>query len=60
MLFRSHRIALTAWERIDVLTAFDEARIDAFIEAYGGKDHHPAGGEAPSNSPSPSGQKEKK
>ncbi len=53
-----HRIALTAWERIDVLTAFDEARINAFIEAYAGKDHHPAGGEAPSASSSTPAQKE--
>lgn len=45
-----HRIALTAWERIDVMDAFDEARITAFIEAYAGKDHHPAGGEAPTAS----------
>jgi len=55
-----HRIALTAWERIDVLPEFDEGRINAFIEAYAGKDHHPAGGEAPSASSGPSGQKEQK
>jgi hypothetical protein len=42
------RIALTAWERIDLLDEFDEKRIVAFVEAYHGKDHHPPGGEAPS------------
>jgi hypothetical protein len=34
------RIALTAWTRIDTFTKFDEARIDRFIEAYVGIDHH--------------------
>jgi len=34
------RIALTAWTRIDTLNDFDEARIDRFIEAYVGIDHH--------------------
>jgi hypothetical protein len=33
-------IALTAWGRIDKLDAFDEARIDRFIKAYKGLDHH--------------------
>lgn len=40
-----HRVALTAWGRLDVLSDFDEGRIGAFIEAYAGKDHHPAEGE---------------
>jgi hypothetical protein len=47
------RIALTAWERIDLLDEFDEKRITAFIEAYHGKDHHPPAGEAQSGPPSP-------
>jgi len=34
------RIALTAWTRLDKFTDFDEARIDRFIEAYIGLDHH--------------------
>ena len=38
------RIALTAWTRIDTFTEFDEARIDRFIEAYVGIDHHKKGG----------------
>ena len=33
-------LALTAWTRIDRLTAFDDARITRFIEAYIGVDHH--------------------
>jgi hypothetical protein len=33
-------IALTAWTRIETLTAFDEKRIRRFIEAYRGIDHH--------------------
>lgn len=37
----SHRIALTAWSRIDKLNDFDEKRIVRFIEAYIGLDHHP-------------------
>ena len=40
-----HRVALTAWGRLETLSEFDEARISAFIEAYAGKDHHPAEGE---------------
>jgi DNA-binding beta-propeller fold protein YncE len=47
------RIALTAWERIDLLDDFDEKRIIAFVEAYHGHDHHPPGGEAPEPSPQP-------
>ena len=38
-----HRIALTAWGKIDTLEAFDEKRITAFIEAFRGIDHHPRG-----------------
>lgn len=37
----SHRIALTAWTRIDKFNDFDEKRIVRFIEAYMGLDHHP-------------------
>ena len=33
-------IALTAWGRLDTLDAFDEDRIEAFIDAYSGVDHH--------------------
>ncbi len=36
-----HRIALTAWTRIDVFHEFDEERIEKFINAYEGIDHHP-------------------
>lgn len=36
-------IALTAWNRIDKLDRFDRERIDAFIKAYRGLDHHVAG-----------------
>ncbi|MDE0002812.1 MAG: DUF3105 domain-containing protein [Rhodospirillaceae bacterium] len=39
--FMKHRIALTAWGKIDTLEAFDEERITAFINAYRGIDHHP-------------------
>jgi len=35
-----NRIALTAWTRLDKFNDFDEARIDQFIEAYIGIDHH--------------------
>jgi len=35
------KIALTAWERIEKLDAFDAARIKRFVEAYVGIDHHP-------------------
>jgi hypothetical protein len=34
------RIALTAWQRIDQFDDLDQARIDRFIRAYRGKDHH--------------------
>ena len=34
------RLALTAWTRLDTFNDFDEARIDRFIEAYIGIDHH--------------------
>ncbi|HXH07927.1 MAG TPA: DUF3105 domain-containing protein [Vicinamibacterales bacterium] len=34
------RIALTAWTRIDTFDEFDEARIQRFIKAYRGIDHH--------------------
>ena len=38
----SHKIALTAWSRIDKFNDFDEARIVRFIESYINIDHHPA------------------
>ena len=34
-------IALTAWGRIDTLDKLDEARIERFVNAYMGIDHHP-------------------
>jgi hypothetical protein len=34
------RIALTAWTRIDTFDELDEARIQRFIRAYRGIDHH--------------------
>jgi hypothetical protein len=34
------RIALTAWNRLETLDDFDEARILRFIREYRGKDHH--------------------
>ncbi|MCL4834965.1 MAG: DUF3105 domain-containing protein [Caldilineaceae bacterium] len=34
------RIALVAWQRLDKLEEFDEARIRAFFERYEGLDHH--------------------
>lgn len=34
------RIALTAWQRIDQFDDLDEQRIERFIRAYRGKDHH--------------------
>lgn len=40
----SARIALTAWTRLDSFNDFDEARIDRFIEAYAGIDHHKSEG----------------
>ena len=33
-------ITLTAWGRIDRLSQFDENRINTFIQAFKGKDHH--------------------
>ena len=36
----AHRIALTAWTRIDVFDVFDEERVEKFIRAYEGIDHH--------------------
>ncbi|MDE0331716.1 MAG: DUF3105 domain-containing protein [Nitrospinae bacterium] len=38
-----HRIALTAWGKIDTMEEFDERRIAAFINTYRGIDHHPPG-----------------
>lgn len=35
-----HKIALTAWTRIDTLDRLDEGRVRRFIEAYRGIDHH--------------------
>jgi hypothetical protein len=35
-----HRIALTAWTRLDAFDEFDEGRIQRFIRAYRGVDHH--------------------
>lgn len=34
------RIALTAWNRIDKFNDFDKTRIEKFIRAYKGIDHH--------------------
>ncbi len=34
------KIALTAWTRIDTLSDFDEERIQKFIKAFKGIDHH--------------------
>ena len=34
------RLALTAWTRLEKLDDFDELRVDRFIEAYVGIDHH--------------------
>jgi hypothetical protein len=38
---RKSRIALTAWTRLETLDDFDAARIERFIKAYRGIDHHP-------------------
>lgn len=38
------RIALTSWSRIDKFNEFDAGRVDAFIQAYRGIDHHPISG----------------
>jgi hypothetical protein len=35
------RIALTAWTRLETLDDFDASRIERFIKAYRGLDHHP-------------------
>ena len=35
-----HRIALTAWTRLDTMDELDEGRVTRFIEAYRGIDHH--------------------
>jgi hypothetical protein len=35
-----HRIALTAWTRLDAFDTFDEGRIQRFIRVYRGIDHH--------------------
>ena len=35
------RIALTAWTRLETLDDFDASRIERFIKAYRGIDHHP-------------------
>ncbi len=34
------RIALTAWTRLETMDSVDEARIERFIRAYRGIDHH--------------------
>ncbi len=34
------RIALTAWQRIDQFEGFDAERIERFVHAYRGADHH--------------------
>ncbi len=34
------RIALTAWGRMDTMEALDEQRVEQFIRAYRGIDHH--------------------
>ncbi len=36
-----HRIALTAWGKIDTFDTFDAKRITGFINAFRGLDHHP-------------------
>ena len=36
----SSRLALTAWTRLETLDDVDEARIERFIRAYRGIDHH--------------------
>ena len=41
----SARYALTAWGRLETFDELDPAQINAFMEAYEGLDHHPAGGE---------------
>ena len=39
----THRIALTAWAKIDVFDDFDGERVTKFIDAYEGLDHHVRG-----------------
>ncbi len=39
----THRIALTAWAKIDVFDNFDGERVTKFIDAYEGLDHHVRG-----------------
>lgn len=39
------RYAITAWGRLETFDEPDPAQINAFMEAYEGLDHHPAGGE---------------
>jgi hypothetical protein len=36
----AHKIALTAWTRLDTMDEPDEGRVTRFIEAYRGIDHH--------------------
>lgn len=36
----THKIALTAWNRLETLDAFDEDQIVKFIKAYRALDHH--------------------
>ncbi|HSR68636.1 MAG TPA: DUF3105 domain-containing protein [Acidobacteriota bacterium] len=38
--FIETRLALTAWGRLLTLEEFDEARMEAFLKAFGGHDHH--------------------
>src|SRR5262249_19081839 len=35
-----HKIALTAWTRLDTMDELDEGRVTRFIQAYPGIDHH--------------------
>ncbi len=37
--------AMTAWQRLETFEEIDPERINTFMEAYEGIDHHPAGGE---------------
>jgi uncharacterized protein DUF3105 len=38
----THRLALAAWGRLQVLETFDAGRVSAFLDAHAGKDHHRA------------------
>jgi hypothetical protein len=38
----STRFALTAWERLASFDRFDDDFVRRFVEAYRGRDHHPA------------------